>query len=491
MIDFLRFARGEPIPVEVGAIERELSVLWQQAGQAAPSVVSRTALWNVVMPVRGRAALAATKQLVDEMAGGLPTRAITLCLEDGGTGEVEATIESNVVAQPGGTRVVYSEEITLVGPVRAEAHFGALVRALQIPGVPLALFWIDPTLPSSLLTKELLPSASRLIVDTTICARPEQLFTVQQLAARAQTLPVADLGWLRLGPVRSLFTGLFDPPIGGAPLAAASRVVVRHRAGCDASALLLVAWLGVRLDWRPLGAVQTSDGGLRLDFQRGDAPGRAIAVHMVPSAGACGRSGFLGLELYGDGARYAVTRTAIDEATVEAPIAPAKVVKLDAHADAELCVDALGRRGRDPLFARCLELAGRLWSIRARVDGKQPLASAKGSRERERARVRVRGLEVSVSVGASRGRWNAWRQCPRRLVRPRLQIPSTAPIRSGIPNREPEARSEPRRSRSADRALGSTPHSKMIVLQGNWKSIVFVSGLRQLVQAAPTSSSWV
>ena len=81
------------------------------------------------------------------MAGGLPTRAITLCLEDGGTGQVEATIESNVVAQPGGTRVVYSEEITLVGPARAEAHFGALVRALQIPGVPLALFWIDPPSP--------------------------------------------------------------------------------------------------------------------------------------------------------------------------------------------------------------------------------------------------------------------------------------------------------------------------------------------------------
>ena len=45
------------------------------------------------------------------------------------------------------------------------------------------------------------------------------------------------------------------------------------------------------------------------------------------------------------------------------PIAPAKVVKLDAHADAELCVDALGRRGRDPLFARCLEYAGRLWAF--------------------------------------------------------------------------------------------------------------------------------
>jgi glucose-6-phosphate dehydrogenase assembly protein OpcA len=363
VIDLLHFTRGEPIPVETGAIERELGLLWQQAGHAAASVVSRAALWNVVMPTRGRAALAATKQLVDEMAGSLPTRAITLCLDDGGAGDVEATIESNVVSQPGGGRVVYSEEITLVGPTGAEAHFGALVRALQIPGVPMALFWIDPALPASLLSRELLPAASRLIVDTTVCTRPGQLFTLQQLATRASALPVADLGWLRLGPVRSLFAGLFDPPVGGAPLAAATRVVVRHRAGCDASALLLVAWLGVRLDWRPLGAVQTSDGGLRLDFQRGAAPGAAIAVSMVPSAGACGKGGILGLELFVDRARYALTQTTIDQAAVEVPIAPPKLVKMDAHGDAELCVDALGRRGRDPLFTRCLELAGRLWSL--------------------------------------------------------------------------------------------------------------------------------
>jgi hypothetical protein len=375
--DFARFARGESIAVEVGAIERELDGLWKRAAQAGAAVVSRAALWNVVMPVRGRAALEGAKQLVDEMASGLPTRAITLCLDDDarevrnpsagsavddGQGDVQATIESNVVSHPGGARLVYSEEITLTGPARAEGHFGALVRALQIAGVPTALFWMDPALPLSLL-KELLPVTDRLVTDTTICGRPDQLFGLLQLIARAQPLPVADIGWLRLGGVRSMFAGLFDPPIGGGPLAGATRVVVRHRAGCDASALLLVAWLGVRLDWRPLRSAQTSDGGLRLDFQRGDAPGAAIAVHMVPSGGACGKSGFLGIELYAGNDRYAVSRIAIDQAAVEVPIAPARMMKLDAHDDAELCVDALGPRGRDPLFSRVLALAGRLWAF--------------------------------------------------------------------------------------------------------------------------------
>ena len=52
----------------------------RRRGRRADAPVSRAALWNVVIPTRGRDALAATKQLVDELAPALPTRAITLCL---------------------------------------------------------------------------------------------------------------------------------------------------------------------------------------------------------------------------------------------------------------------------------------------------------------------------------------------------------------------------------------------------------------------------
>jgi len=41
---FERFARGEPIAVEVGEIERELGSLWQQASQMGASAVSRAVL---------------------------------------------------------------------------------------------------------------------------------------------------------------------------------------------------------------------------------------------------------------------------------------------------------------------------------------------------------------------------------------------------------------------------------------------------------------
>ena len=364
-----RFVRGEPIAVEVAEIERALGSLWQEASRVGDTVaVSRAALWNVIIPARGRARLATTKQLVDEIAPALPTRTLTLCLDDGPRDAgLEATIESNVLSQPGGARMVYSEEIMIAGPAAVEGHFGALVRALQIAGVPTATFWLDPTAPESLLARELLSVTDRLIFDTTACIRPQQLFDVERLAVAAQPLPVADLGWLRLGALRAQFASMFDPPVGGAPLVQAARVTIHHRAGSDAGALLLLSWIGVMLGWRPLRSAQTSDGGLRFDFARAGQP---VAGHLVPADGACGRSGMLGIEvLTHAGDRHAIRRTALDQALVQTPGVPPKPVKLDSPSDAELAVAALGARGRDPLFARCLSYARQLWSLEPETAG--------------------------------------------------------------------------------------------------------------------------
>ena len=263
------------------------------------------------------------------------------------------------MSQPGGGRMVYSEEICLIGPGGAEAHFGALVRGLGIPGVPTATFWLDPALPASLLDARA-PAGDRSAGRRHGgCLAPRQLDELERLAVRARPIPIADLGWLRLGGLRSLFAGLFDPPVGGAPLARANHLEVHHLAGCDASALLLVAWLGVLLDWRPLRCGQTSEGAaLRVRARRRRQPRR----HLAPADGPCGRSGILGRRAGGGSDRYASAATRSTK-PASAPVAPAAAVKLDSYSDAELCVAALGPRGRDPLFARCLDYAGRLWAL--------------------------------------------------------------------------------------------------------------------------------
>jgi hypothetical protein len=354
----------------VGEIERELGSLWQQASHdGGTGAVGRAALWNLVIPSRGRAALEKTKALVDAIAPVVPVRAIILCLDDAAGGsDLAATIESHVISQPGGGRVVYSEEITLVGPTGAEAHFGAMVRALQVPGVRTATLWMDAGMPSTLLVRELLPVTRRLVVDTGSCTGPLQLQDLERLAARTSPRPVADLGWLRLASFRLLFAGLFDPPVGGSPLRGATKLVVRHRAGGDVSALLIVAWLGQLLGWRPLRAAETSDGGLRFDLERAD--GGSVEARVSPGHGiACDASAILSIELASGRDEYVVTRDGFDEVHVQLPIAPPRAVKLDAYSDPDICVAALGPRGRDPLFARCLGYAGRLWALEPQSAG--------------------------------------------------------------------------------------------------------------------------
>jgi glucose-6-phosphate dehydrogenase assembly protein OpcA len=358
-----RFSRGEPIAVEVDRVERALTELWKAASAAGEGTVSRAALWNVVVPTRA-ADLDRTRTVVDELAPLMPARVLVLVEEPEAAAEagMRATIESNLVARATGARAVYSEEITLRG-ARGDAHFGSLVRALLMPGLPTATIWGDPTLPESLLRRQLLAATDRLVLDTGAFARPRQLIELQRCAELAGALPVADLGWLRLKSFRLLFAGMFDAPVGGAPLVAARAVTIDHRAGCEPSALLVAAWLASTLGWLFSAAEPTSPGELRFRFDRPDKTGASVTVCLRASSGECGTSGLVGIELdAGDNCVFSVRRTEQNHATLTSPIAPPRVIKLDSRRDAELCLAALGPAGRDPLFPRCLALASRLAS---------------------------------------------------------------------------------------------------------------------------------
>ncbi len=385
-----RFTRGEAIEVEIDRIERAFADLWKAASAAGDGAVSRAALWNIVVPTRAQDH-ERTRKMVDELAPLLPARVLVLVEEpetahgadaDHDDG-VRATIESNVVARSSGARVVYSEEITLRGR-RGDARFGALVRALQVPGLPTATLWTDATMPEGLLRRQILPETDRLVLDTGLCTRPRQLLEVQRCAelASGDGMPVTDLGWLRLANFRLLFAGLFDAPVGGGPLLTARRVTIHHRASDEPSALLLAAWLASTLGWLFTAAEPASPGvAPRFRFDRpsqsaGVRPSQgprssstaaAVEIALVPSDGECGTSGIVAIELESaePEAVFAVRRTEQNHATLTSPIAPPRVMKLDSRRDAELCVTALGPAGRDPLFARCLALAARLATFTA------------------------------------------------------------------------------------------------------------------------------
>lgn len=370
------FALGRSLRVDVGNVERELAALWKRAGGSrasegagsgdAQTPVMRAALWTLVLGAHGPASLKHAKGLVDALVTALPARVIVLCqsgddgVPDGHAEEIQATIETNVLGGGGHARTLYSEEITLTGYGSGEEHFPALVRSLQIPNLPTAIFWIDPQMDDAIL-EQLLPVGDRLVVDTGRCLSSAELGRLGTLVSLvAGDHEIADLGWMRLATFRSLFAGLFDPPVGSRPLAEATEVRIFHRPDNRASALLLGAWIGSQLGWNEPGLEGTppSTGTVTFTFHRSEAP--PVRLVLSPDQGMCGTSGIVGLSLSAPSGVFELRRTNDNHAMLRLPIAPERVVKLDSHADAELCAAALGPQGRDGLFPRVLTLAARL-----------------------------------------------------------------------------------------------------------------------------------
>ncbi|HEV3030664.1 MAG TPA: hypothetical protein VG319_03435, partial [Polyangia bacterium] len=87
-----QFSRGEPIAVDVGHIERALAELWKAASANGEGMVSRAALWNVVVPTRAPD-LERVRKVVDELAPLMPARVLTL-VEESETAAPEA--EDNI-----------------------------------------------------------------------------------------------------------------------------------------------------------------------------------------------------------------------------------------------------------------------------------------------------------------------------------------------------------------------------------------------------------
>jgi hypothetical protein len=74
----------------------------------------------------------------------------------------------------------------------------------------------------------------------------------------------------------------------------------------------------------------------------------------------------------GGGVAYGIRLLPHDHAELTMPVAPPRMVTMEARSDAELCAAALGPRGRDPLLRRVLAYAARLCAMNGAAGGGRP-----------------------------------------------------------------------------------------------------------------------
>jgi glucose-6-phosphate dehydrogenase assembly protein OpcA len=155
-----------------------------------------------------------------------------------------ATIASDVHPRPGEFALLRETVVVDVGE-RHLPHIDTIVDPLVVTDLP-TVAWAPHGHQQAI--EALLPLAQVVLLDSV--DEPDMREALRRALTLLDDAYVVDLAWLRSTPWRERVAATFDPPHLRPDLRTISAVTVRHHPESAVAALLLVGWLGSRLDWR-------------------------------------------------------------------------------------------------------------------------------------------------------------------------------------------------------------------------------------------------
>ncbi len=363
---------GEARPVDIAAVEHELTQLWKAAAEDTleGQPVVRACILNLVAYAPNEGTAEHVSEVISQASGRHPSRSIVIVAGAGpGSGRLQASVSAHCQIPPEGGKQVCCEQITLraSGPALDELH--GTVLPLLVPDLPFFLWWHDGPPWTGHLFRELLQACDRLVVDSADFApeRAERALVGLQRLAQEGDVAVGDLNWSRLTQWREVLAQFFDAPPARQYLDRLDRVEVevaslRGREPDLTEGLLLVGWLASRLGWA------LEDGGRRsrgraTSFGLRSATG-PVAVKVRPDTAHPGE-GLHAIRLGAAGrATFAVARAADDRTcvtvTAEMPEGGhSRVVRMAAPSEAALLCEELEMQGHDRVFEEALAQAVR------------------------------------------------------------------------------------------------------------------------------------
>jgi len=240
---------GEQLEVDVAAIERSLADLWKSES-GNEGAVTRAALWNVVAHATTEEHRVLAANTLSATSGSVPQRSIIVEASASSEERLSAWISANCTIVSGGKQVC-SEEITISASGSRVLNVPSLVRALLIPEMPVAAWWIgDLPIGRDDYVIDLLDVADRLVVDSHAFDSAEDLALVERIAATTSTAP-ADLTWVRLEDLRIATASLFDSDAMRSRLQMIKQVKIRAHGdelfGAFVEPLYFAGWLAAQL----------------------------------------------------------------------------------------------------------------------------------------------------------------------------------------------------------------------------------------------------
>jgi glucose-6-phosphate dehydrogenase assembly protein OpcA len=352
--------------VPLAEIEQELSRQLNEAKGDADVPLLRARLSNLVIFCNQSTLAATVLEALPGIAAVHPARVLLLIGEPGPEAPLRASL--SVCWQLGNKQKLCSEQITLRAGGTHVDQLPFAVRELLIGDLPTNLWWPSPVPPplAGHFLHDLAEHAQQIIYDSIgwmepargVVATSAWLSKVERTAGQGPWRVVADLNWRRLKFWRRMLAQALDPNTAPGALESISEVLVEHGPHAVVQAWELVSWLASRLGWKvQLGKVEpgveiawqavAAQGVLRLRIRRlADGPSEVRKVRIACSVGGTPRALNIAVE---KGMRLAVVLEGQQAAPRTVAVQPATL--------AELVVQQLSNRERDPVFRESLAVA--------------------------------------------------------------------------------------------------------------------------------------
>ena len=303
--------------IDVGAIERELTSLWKQAGEDDGGVI-RACLLNLLIYVPGTDLSREVDDIVADITAAHPSRAILMIANrEAAETYLDAQVTSRCTLPTGESKQVCCEQVTLRAGGEQVNEVPSAVVPLLLSDLSVYLWWRAVPRLGDRVFKRLVDASDRVIIDSASFATPHQdltsLATVMRESPRWAAF--SDLNWGRLGAWRGLLAGFYDVPQYRQPLDQLDRVVIEYgppsadQMAIAPRALLLGGWLASRLGWKVVaGATTRKNASTIFQFEINE---RKVTMTFAPTQNAAIEAGRLGrvTVVSGDSATFEVQRS--------------------------------------------------------------------------------------------------------------------------------------------------------------------------------------
>jgi len=368
--------RNPQSAIDVAAIERELTSLWQRASEHEDGGIMRASTLNLLVFVTSQSEAAKLDDTLTQITAAHPSRAI-LIIADRQSQEsaLTAQVTSRCTLPTATSKQVCCEQITINAGGSQVAEVPSAIAPLLVSDLPVYLWWnAEPRITDKVTFRRLVDFTDRVIIDSADFNDPHG--DMASMAAVLRETPrwtaISDLNWARLTAWRALIAGFYDVSEYRPSLASLNDIVIEYSPASanpdelSPRALLLGGWLASRLAWRlESGSLSSGAGPSVFKFAKDD---RKVTLQFARTQRAIepGRVAMVTMRTAADASTAFTVRRSSDGQRIETVVARGeervaqRVLSYEGLSESELIGRELEILGHDRVYEQAVLAAGEI-----------------------------------------------------------------------------------------------------------------------------------